>query len=225
MSHLEIVPAASTASSGDETTQRQLLTTHRAPGILTVGSNSESAGEDVRVVGYVREASNLTEGETAFAQSERVRRWTADSGHHLVATCQDGRDPTQPLGRDGFRAVLDIARSGNADALVVSDLSVLSSDKVVQEIMLDYLRGLGLTIVSTNEPDHSELLEVPDDHTRLVVRDVIAKVDEFRREFPESLAEPLDPTDADADADVIVQLMPPSPQRVKRAVHTARPTA
>ncbi|MFV9672263.1 MAG: recombinase family protein [Acidimicrobiia bacterium] len=186
-----------------------------------MGSNIESAGEDVRVVGYVREASSLTEGETAFAQSERVRRWTADSGHHLVATCQDGRDPTQPLGRDGFRAVLDIARSGNADALVVSDLSVLSSDKVVQEIMLDYLRGLGLTIVSTNEPDHNELLEVPDDHTRLVVRDVIAKVDDFRREFPESVAEPLDPT----DADVIVQLMPPSTQRVKSAVHTARPTA
>lgn len=186
-----------------------------------MGSNIESAGEDVRVVGYVREASSLTEGETAFAQSERVRRWTADSGHHLVATCQDGRDPTQPLGRDGFRALLDIARSGNVDALVVSDLSVLSSDKVVQEIMLDYLRGLGLTIVSTNEPDHNELLEVPDDHTRLVVRDVIAKVDEFRTEFPETVAEPLDPI----DADVIVQLMPPETQRVKSAVHAARPTA
>lgn len=175
----------------------------------------------MRVVGYVREASSLTEGETAFAQSERLRRWTADSGHHLVATCQDGRDPTQPLGRDGFRALLDIARSGNADALVVSDLSVLSSDKVVQEIMLDYVRGLGLTIVSTNEPDHNELLEVPDDHTRLVVRDVIAKVDEFRKEFPEAAGESLDPT----ESDVIVQLMPPSSQRVDNAAQTARPTA
>ena len=175
----------------------------------------------MRVVGYVREASSLAEGETAFAQSERIRRWTADSGHHLVATCQDGRDPTQPLGRDGFRALLDIARSGNADALVVSELSVLSSDKVAQEIMLDYLRSLDLTIVSTNEPDHSELLEVPDDHTRLVVRDVIAKVDEFRREFPETVGEPVE----SAEPDVIVQLMPPSSQREKSAAHAARPTA
>lgn len=175
----------------------------------------------MRVVGYVREASSLTEGETAFAQSERIRRWTADSGHHLIATCQDGRDPTQPLGRDGFRALLDIARSGNADALVVSELSVLSSDKVVQEIMLDYVRGLGLTIVSTNQPDHVELLDVPDDHTRLVVRDVIAKVDEFRREFPEIDGESLD----SAEADVIVQLMPSTVQRAESAVHTARPTA
>lgn len=186
-----------------------------------VGSSIESAGEEMRVVGYVREASSLAEGETAFAQSERIRRWTSDSGHHLVATCQDGRDPTQPLGRDGFRALLDIARSGNADALVISELSVLSSDKVTQEVMLDYLRGLGLTIVSTSETDHDELLELPDDHTRLVVRDVIAKVDEFRKEFPERAADLSVPT----DADVIVQLMPHGTQRAESAAHTARPTA
>lgn len=140
----------------------------------------------MRVVGYVREAPNLADGETAFAQSERLRQWTADSGHHLVATCQDGRYPAQPPGRDGFRALLDIARSGNTDALVVSELSVLSSDEVTQEIMLDYLRRLGLTIVSTIEPEHDGLLETPEDHSRLVVRDVIAKVDAFRREFPET---------------------------------------
>ncbi|MEA3502120.1 MAG: recombinase family protein [Actinomycetota bacterium] len=186
-----------------------------------MGSSTESAGVDVRVVGYVREASSLTEGETAFAQSEQIRRWTADSGHHLVATCQDGRDPAQPLGRDGFRALIDIARSGNADALVVSELSVLSSDKVTQEIMLNHLRELGLTIVSTSEPDHDELLNVPENHTRLVVRDVIAKVDEFRKEFPETVGEPADPT----DADVIVQLMPHGTQREDRAAHAARPTA
>lgn len=182
----------------------------------------------VRVVGYVREASSLTEGETAFAQSERVRRWSADAGHHLIATCQDGRDPTDPLSRDGYRAVLDIARSGNADALVVSDLSVLSPDKVTQEIMLDHLRGLGLTIVSTNESDHNELLEVPDDHTRLVVRDVITKIGEFQKEFGEA-PQPPEVEDTPAvepvGADVIVQLMPQGSQRADSAVHTARPTA
>ena len=186
----------------------------------------------MRVVGYVREAPSLTEGETAFAQGERVRRWAAEAGHHLIATCQDGRDPSDPLGRDGYRALLDIARSGNADALVVSDLSVLSPDKVTQEIMLDHLRGLGLTIVSTNESDHNELLEVPDDHTRLVVRDVITKVREFQKEFgeapqpretgsppaPQSEPEPV-------GSDVIVQLMPQGSQRSESAVHTARPTA
>ena len=182
----------------------------------------------MRVVGYVREAPSLEEGETAFAQSERVRRWAADSGHHLIATCQDGRDPTQPLNRDGYRAVLDIARSGNADALVVSDLSVLSPDKVTQEIMLDHLRGLGLTIVSTNEADHAELLEVPDDHTRLVVRDVISKIDEFQREFGE---EPpphevdAAPAVAPVGTDVIVELMPAGSQSARSAVQTARPTA
>ena len=184
----------------------------------------------MRVVGYVREAPSLTEGETAFAQSERVRRWVADAGHHLVATCQDGRDPLDPLGRNGYRALLDIARSGNADAMVVSDLAVLSPDKVMQEIMLDHLRGLGLTIVSTNESDHNELLEVPNDHTRLVVRDVITKVAEFEKEFgdashPQETQSVPTPAPEPVGRDVIVQLMPEGSQRAESAAHTARPTA
>ena len=209
------------------TTQRRSLTTHRYHVILRAGSNVESAGVSVRVVGYIREAPSLEEGETAFAQSERIRRWTADAGHHLIATCLDGRDPTQPLGRDGYRALLDIARSGNADALIVSDLAVLSPDKISQEIMLDHLRGLGLTIVSINEADHSELLDIPDDHTRLVVRDVIAKVGSFQREFAEqpSVQEPAALLPDAASTDVIVQLMPHGTHRDDSAAQTARPTA
>lgn len=149
------------------------------------GTSIESVGENVRVVGYVREAPSLTDGETAFAQSERIRRWSADSGHHLVATCRDVRDPAQFQGRDGFRALLAIARSGVADALVVSELSILSSDEVTREIMLGYLQGLGLDIVSTSEPDHDGLSGASEDRARFV-RDVVAKVDEFRREFPET---------------------------------------
>ncbi len=181
----------------------------------------------MRVVGYIREAPSLEEGEFAFAQSEHIRRWTTDAGHHLVATCQDGRDPTQPLGRDGYRALLDIARSGSADALIVSDLSVLSPDKISQEIMLDHLRSLGLTIISINEADHNELLDVPDDHTRLVVRDVIAKVGTFRREFAEqpTVQEPTAPLADPAGTDVIVQLMPHGTHRDDSAAQTARPTA
>ena len=209
------------------TTQRRSLTTHRYHVILRSGSNVESVGVSVRVVGYVREAPGLEEGDTAFAQSERVRRWTADAGHHLIATCQDGRDPTQPLGRDGYHALLDIARSGSADALVVSDLEVLSPDKISQEIMLDHLRSLGLTVISTNPADHDELADIPGDHTRLIVRDVIAKVGSFQREFADphrsadAPAPPVDPV----GTDVIVQLMPHGSHRDESAAQTARPTA
>ena len=181
----------------------------------------------MRVVGYVREAPSLDEGETAFAQGERLRRWASESGHRLVATCQDGRDPLRPLSRDGFRAVLDIARSGGADAVVVADLSVLSPDKVTQEIMLDHLRALGLTVVSTRDEDHAELADDSEDHTRLVVRDVISKMAHFRDEFIEigSRDEAGDTIPAEPDADVIVRLMPPDGQRDPSAAHTARPMA
>jgi hypothetical protein len=207
------------------TTQRRLLTTQCHDVILTLGSIVENAGDSVRVVGYIREAPSLEEGETAFAQSELIRRWTAEAGHHLIATCQDGRDPTRPLGRDGYRALLDIARSGSADALVVSDLSVISPDKITQEIMLDHLRDLGLTIVSIDASDHADLLEIPDDHTRLIVRDVIAKVDSFRREFAEP-EEPYEPAASDpVGSSVIVQLMPPGAPRDQKAAQAARPSA
>jgi hypothetical protein len=111
---------------------------------------------------------------------------------------------------------------------VVSDLSVLSPDKVTQEIMIDHLRELGLTIVSASESDHNDLLDEPDDHTRLVVRDVIAKVGAFRREFadPEpAFDKDIAPVSEPVGADVIVQLMPQGSQLDDRAAHTARPTA
>ncbi len=179
----------------------------------------------MRVVGYIREAPSLEEGETAFAQSEFIRRWASETGHHLVATCQDGRDPARPLGRDGYRALLDIGRSGSADAVVVSELSVLSPDKVTQEIMLDHLRDMGLTVVSINASDHDDLLEIPDDHTRLIVRDVIAKVESFRREFAEPQIAPQPAPKSPAGSDVIVQLMPPDAARDKNAAQAARPRA
>jgi len=202
-----------------------LLTTQCHRVIIVAGSSVENAGVSVRVVGYIREAPSLEEGETAFAQSEQIRRWASEAGHHLIATCQDGRDPTRPLARDGYRALLDIARSGSADALIVSDLSVISPDKVTQEIMLDYLRELGLTIVSTNASDHDELRAIPGDHTRLIVRDVIAKVESFRREFAESDAVDPPATTDSGGGDVIVQLMPPDATRDENAAHAAHPSA
>ncbi len=146
----------------------------------------EDRGNAVRVAGYVREAQNIEDGESAFAQSERIRRWAADGGHLLVATCQDPRDPLRPSGGDGFRALLAIASLGAADAVVVADLTVLSADAVVQEIAIDRLRSLGVTIVSTNPDDETGLVEPSDDPTRRIVRDVLEKINHFRHEFPPS---------------------------------------
>jgi DNA invertase Pin-like site-specific DNA recombinase len=134
------------------------------------------------IVGYVREAPGRGQSETAFAQSEQIRRWALDTGNHIVATCQD-HGSAAPTDRPGYRAMIDLVRSGSADAVVVASLDALSPDKIVQEIMLVDIRLGGATVIATNEDDLAILADASDDHARLVVRDVVAQVADYRNAF------------------------------------------
>ncbi len=167
----------------------------------------------MRVVGYVREAAGPAEAEPVFAQSERIRRWVSDTGHQLVAVCQDARTPGRELGRAGFQALLGIVASGHVDAVVLPDLTVLSPDKVTQEVMLWDLRNRGVSVLSTADEDLGVLTNPPDEQIRIIVRDVLAKVtlhseltaDEIRgSETLEDGIPVVDPA-----SDVIVELIPP----------------
>jgi hypothetical protein len=74
-------------------------------------------------------------------------------------------------------------RNGNADAVLVASLSSLSPDKIHQELMVADLRAAGVTVIATDEDDLEVLRTAGDDHARMVVRDVVAKLDEYRRAF------------------------------------------
>jgi len=179
-------------------------------------------GANVRVVGYVREGPDPKEGIPAFAQSERIRRWATDGGHQLVAVCQDLRAAENPSRRDGLRAVMGILTGGSAEAVVVPDLSILSPDKVVQEIIIRDLRAHGATVISAEEGDHSQLEDPTSDRLRMVVRDVLTRLDEHEARFAD---EP--PLAAEGESavtgrnDVIVELIsaePPEPLKRIRPV-------
>lgn len=173
--------------------------------------------ESMRVVAYVRELPGNQQPDTAFAQSERIRRWVRDTGNELVATCED-RAAASPTDRPGYKALVDITRSGGVDAVVIAALESLSSDKVMQEIILSDLRAAGVTVISTSTDDHDLLFEHSDDHIRIVVRGVVARVTEYRDAYglasdsrPESEAVvPLVPTNGDDGADVVVELIAPA---------------
>ena len=171
--------------------------------------SAHSNGVDVHVVGYVREAADPRDGDPAFAQSERLRRWSADGGHTLVAICQDLRSADDPSRREGLRAVMDIIRGGAARAVVVPDLTVLSSDKVVQEIVIRDLRGRGATVISASDDDHAELAHATHNRLRMVVRDVLTRLDEHEERFTDDPRE--DAVDGDDHGDVIVELISPDP--------------
>jgi len=171
----------------------------------------------MRIAGYVRQTPGLKDSDSAFAQSERVRRWVRDTGNELVSVCQDHHASVAPSERPGFKALLDVVRNGHADAVVIASLDALSPDKIQQEIMIADIRATGVTVIATDEEDLEILRTAQGDHTRLVVRDVVAKVGEYQAAFGlSSSSEPsvtASPTGVDAPQerrDVVVELIVPT---------------
>ncbi len=170
----------------------------------------------MRIVGYVREIPGHQQADTAFAQSERIRRWVRDTGNELIAVCQD-TTATAFDDRPGYRALVEVVRSGGVDAVLIGTIEALAGDKVVQEIMLVDLRAAGVTVISTEESDHALLDVTADDHTRMVVRDVVAKVAEYRHAYGlegDDIATvapntPRKPDNGD-DGSVVVELIAPT---------------
>lgn len=137
----------------------------------------------MRIVGYVREGLGPEQGETAFGQSEHIRRWVNRNGYHLLAICQDAHSPNAPLDREGFRAVLGIVATGQVDAVVVPSLETFSGDKIVQEVMLGDLRQRGASVTVTQEDAIETLAEPSSDPARLIIRDVLEQVQRHRDQF------------------------------------------
>lgn len=134
----------------------------------------------MRVAGYIREVPGADNGESSYAQSERIRRWVVRGGHALVAICQDVPQPGYPLDRAGYRALLGIVEAGEADVVLVPDLEVLSPDKIVQEIMIWNLRSRGVSVLVAEEAQLGQLIDPPPDAARLLIRDVLARVSEHQ---------------------------------------------
>jgi len=166
----------------------------------------------VRVVGYVRESTGMEAGQPAFAQSEKIRRWAANTGHQLVAICQDVRTPGRALGREGFRAMVGIVAAGQADGVILPDLSALSADKVTQEVIIWDLRRRDVAVLSADDDESEQLADPPRDQLRLIVRDVLAKASRhedslaFLHELPRTQPEPV--ITLEDSSDVIVELIP-----------------
>lgn len=133
----------------------------------------------MRVVGYVRESPDPSDGRPAFSQQEEIRRYAGDNGHRLVALCQDLRNPGQAPNRDGYLSLLGVIAAGGVDAVVVPGIATLSSDAVVQEIMLWDLHGRGIQVVSTDPADLATLdSQAIPDPSRRMIRHVLERVGE-----------------------------------------------
>ena len=159
----------------------------------------------VRVVGYVRESPDPSDGRPAFSQQEELRRYAGDNGHRLVALCQDLRTPGQPRNRDGYLSLLGVIAAGGVDAVLVPGIATFSSDAIVQEVMLWDLQARGIQVVSTDPADLSML--DPDaipDPSRLVIRHVLERVGEHAAGIG---AHRIDPPGILPDGDVLIHII------------------
>ena len=105
-----------------------------------------------------------------------------------------------------------IIDSGQVDAVVVADLRTFSADKIVQEVIVHDLRSRGAAVISTLDEDVAALEDPPADPERLLIRDVLHRVDEHRIRLT-GLREP--PTvirvdEEEDDGDVLIELVPAS---------------
>jgi DNA invertase Pin-like site-specific DNA recombinase len=159
----------------------------------------------MRVIGYVRDAPGPDDGDTVFVQSERIRRWVAHNRCQLVAVCQDTLGGDAVGDRNGYRALLGIISAGHVDSVLIPDLTVLSADLMVQEIMLGDLRVRGVNVISADETDLPALADPATDPSRLLIRDVLTKQQAYRNRFSEAAEQVVD---TDSDRDVLIELIP-----------------
>jgi hypothetical protein len=159
----------------------------------------------VRIVGYVREASDPSDGRTAFSQQEQIRRYAAEHGHQLVALCQDLRTPGRSPSRDGYLSLLGVIASGGVDAVIIPGISTFSSDAIVQEVMLWDLQARGVRVISTDPADLGLLdRESAPEPSRMVIRDVLERVGEHATSIG---AHRIDPPGILPDGDVLVHII------------------
>jgi len=165
----------------------------------------------MRVVAYVREAADPAGDRPAFAQQEEIRRYAAAHGLQVVALCQDVRSPGRALGREGYLSLLGVLASGNAEAVLLPSVDILSSDLVVQEIMLWDLRSRRARVLSADPADTEILAAAPPDPNRQFVRHVLARVAEHGAlaASPPPVRPAVTSPGGDHDDGVVVSLLAP----------------
>lgn len=158
----------------------------------------------MRVIGYVREAPGPDQGESVFVQSERIRKWVGRHRCQLVAVCQDTDTGDSEDNLEGYRALLGIIATGHVDTVVIPAMTTLSADLIGQEIMLWDLRGRGVNVISADEADLGALTVPTVDPARMLIRDVLSKLHDYRRrvELPAELAAADHP-----DREVLIELI------------------
>ena len=159
----------------------------------------------MRLVGYVRESAANAETDSAYAQSDRIRRLAEDGNHSLVALCQDVPRVGVANSRDGYLAMLGVIAAGQVDGVAVSSLDAISADMISQEIAIWDLRRRGAAVVTADQTELDALATPSSDPGRTLVREMLSRLGAYN----DSLGQPGPPVPVDAPpSEITIELVP-----------------
>jgi DNA invertase Pin-like site-specific DNA recombinase len=140
------------------------------------------ARKRIEAIGYMRTSSATNVGadkDSEARQRAAIESFARRSSYDIVDWFYDadvkGSDPVTE--RDGFRKMLDRIAGNGVRTIVVEDASRFARDLIVQLTGHDYLKGLGVTLIAANAPDHF----VEDTPTARMVRQILGAVAEFEK--------------------------------------------
>ena len=117
------------------------------------------ANSSKRVAIYARYSSHAQREESIDQQVEVCRKWCASQGHDVVAVYADEHRSGRSIeGRENFLRMVDDARSGTFDVVVVYKLDRFARDRYDAAIYRKRLRDAGVEVKSAMEaiPDGPE---------------------------------------------------------------------
>jgi DNA invertase Pin-like site-specific DNA recombinase len=112
-------------------------------------------------------------------QRAAIEAFAKRAGYVIVDWFYDAdvKGSDQVTERDGFRKMLDRIAGNGVRTIIVEDASRFARDLIVQLTGHDYLKGLGVTLIAANAPDH--FLE--DTPTAPLIRQVLGAIAQFEK--------------------------------------------
>lgn len=136
----------------------------------------------MKVIAYIRTSTRDQLAAYGPArQREAITEWAKRNRHRIVAeVVEDVSGTLAPSGREAWVDVVARVCGGEADGVVVSDLSRLTRDQVHLELTIDEMTACGARLYSTSGEEQS-MLDDPDDPQRKLIRTIIAAINEYDR--------------------------------------------
>lgn len=136
----------------------------------------------MKVIAYIRVSTpDQTDAYGPERQREEITAWAKRHRHRLVAeVVEDISGKIAPFERELWADVIGRCCDGEADGVVVADLSRLTRDQVRLELTLEQMAACDAKLFSASGEEQS-VLDNPDDPQRKFIRTILGAVNEYDR--------------------------------------------